>query len=150
MQFTSLIPLLDVHDVEAAIEFYKDALGFCLEDKLSWGGRTEWALLRSGQVELMLNAKTETSHRFPENARGGVFFFYPDDIEGLHQSLTKKGYAVSSLLETCPGTHEFCVQDPDGHVLWFSRRRVNPDEVTVGDDVVTGVEEGKVAVHIQL
>ena len=54
MRFENLIPVLDVRDVDVSIDFYRDTLGFSLADKVEWSGRTEWALLRTGKINLML------------------------------------------------------------------------------------------------
>lgn len=125
MKFNNLIPLLDVSDVEHSIEFYENALGFSIEDKLVWDGKIDWALLNAGSVRLMLSHGEESSHNdtwaLPHNS---IFFMYPDDIDHLYQSLKTKGFDTSELQCGQNGAKEFCLQDPDGYVLWFSHKQV--------------------------
>jgi catechol 2,3-dioxygenase-like lactoylglutathione lyase family enzyme len=128
MKLRNLIPVLDVHDVETSIEFYTEALGFRLHDKLEWGGKTEWALLRNDHVELMLCASSD--HEIEEATRPGegVFFLYLDNVESLLVYLGSKGYAdrLDGLQPIQPG-RDFFLRDPDGYVLWFSHRPVGAD-----------------------
>lgn len=124
MQFQSLIPSLDVTNVDESIQFYREALGFSVQDQMSWNGQTGWALLKVGKVGLMLNASNydlsaESSPQF-----GGVFFFYPDNLEKLHSELSDKGYAVSSMQAVSTGVKEFYLCDPDGYVFWFTIENV--------------------------
>lgn len=125
MKFNSLIPLVDVANVENSINFYENALGFTMEDKLIWNGAIEWALLSSGSVHIMLSngdAPSDDTYTIPKN---GVFFIYPEDIDGLYNSLQGKGYETSALQAGQRGAREFYLQDPDGYVLWFSHKAVN-------------------------
>ena len=124
MKFNNLIPLLDVNDVEESIEFYTDALGFTIEDKLIWNGKIDWALLSAGAIRLMLSNGDVGHRNSTVDQSNNVFFIYPDDIESLYGSLQAKGYEPSALQSGQRGTREFCLQDPDGYVLWFSYKQV--------------------------
>jgi len=123
MNLDHLIPLLDVKDVDESIAFYADALGFTVEDKLIWDGRTDWALLKSGMVEIMLSAIREHPERRWSLSKAGIFFFYLDDPEHLYTTLQEKGYTISDIQHGHRGAKEFCLQDPDGYVLWFSPKK---------------------------
>lgn len=125
MKFNSLIPLLDVKNVEHSIEFYADALGFAIEDQLVWNGKVDWALLSAGHIRLMLSNGTEDRHDSWVAPSNSIFFFYPDDIDSLYSTLQTKGYETSALQAGVHGTREFCLQDPDGYVLWFSYKKVS-------------------------
>lgn len=126
MKLQSLVPVLDVHDVEASIEFYCGALGFTLHDKVEWGGRTEWALLRCDQVQLMLCASQERDSEDTMNHNSdGMFFIYHENLESLQVYLGSRGY--TSGPEPLPNGYakrDFYLRDPDGYVLWFSHKPV--------------------------
>lgn len=125
----SLIPVLDVRDVDASIEFYCDVLGFVLHDKVEWGGRTEWAVLRSENVQLMLCASQNEDVDEDSSLNEGVFFLYHDNPESLLVCLGAKGYTnPAGLLQTNAGMHDFFLRDPDGYVLWFSRKPLTPGQ----------------------
>ena len=125
MKLRSLIPVLDVKDVDASIEFYCDALGFTLVEKVEWGGRTEWALLNCDGVQLMLCASRDSDAEDDTHSNEGVFFVYHDNLESLFVYLGSKGYTnISNLLQNSQRPRDFYLRDPDGYVLWFSRRPV--------------------------
>ncbi|HXF60486.1 MAG TPA: VOC family protein [Caldilineaceae bacterium] len=125
MKLRSLIPVLDVKDVDASIEFYCDALGFTLSEKVEWGGRTEWALLYSDGVQLMLCASRDGDAEDESRSNEGVFFVYHENLESLLVYLGSKGYTnLSNLLQTSQRPRDFYLRDPDGYVLWFSRKPV--------------------------
>lgn len=126
MHLRSLVPVLDVHDVEASIEFYCGVLGFTLFDKVEWAGRTEWALLRCDQVQLMLCAsQNRDSEDVPIQNTDGMFFLYHDNLESLQVHLGSRGYAsVPDGLVPNVGKRDFYLRDPDGYVLWFSHKPV--------------------------
>jgi catechol 2,3-dioxygenase-like lactoylglutathione lyase family enzyme len=124
MKLRSLVPVLDVRDVDASIEFYCGALGFTLQDKVEWGGKTEWALLRCEEVQLMLCASQETDSEDPTHHNtDGMFFLYHDNLESLKVYLGSRGYTgVPDMLSASRGKRDFYLRDPDGYVLWFSHR----------------------------
>lgn len=128
MKLRSLIPVLDVRDVDASIEFYCGALGFTLQDKVEWGGHTEWALLRSDQVQIMLCAGQDADVEDAVRSEEGVFFLYHDDPEALLVYLGSRGYnQTPDVLQPNGGRRDFYVRDPDGYVLWFSHKPVGDD-----------------------
>lgn len=120
MQFKSLVPSLDVTNVDESIKFYKDALGFSVQERMSWNGETGWALLKVGRVGLMLNARDYELNAPTAPQFGGVFFFYSNNLEKLHEELTDKGYPVSNMQSIQSGIKEFYLCDPDGYVFWFT------------------------------
>ena len=124
MMLRNLVPVLDVHDVEVSIEFYCGALGFTLHDKVEWGGKTEWALLRCDQVQLMLSASQNREHEEAPIQNGdGMFFLYHDNLESLQITLGSRGYtAITNDMPPSLGKRDFYLRDPDGYVLWFSHR----------------------------
>jgi catechol 2,3-dioxygenase-like lactoylglutathione lyase family enzyme len=124
MKLRSLVPVLDVHDVEASIEFYCGALGFTLYDKVEWGGKTEWALLRCDHVQLMLCAShVADSEEAMQNNADGMFFLYHDNLESLQVYLGSRGYTNGAAdMPTSQTKRDFYLRDPDGYVLWFSHK----------------------------
>jgi uncharacterized glyoxalase superfamily protein PhnB len=119
--------MLNVSNIEASLHFYDKALGFKLavpEDRVKeW----RWALIRSGDVDLMLSesgceltlAADVNPHQ--DNSWPAVFYFYPDDVVQLHQHLVDHDYDSCPLEVTFYGMKEFSIQDPDGHMLSFGQ-----------------------------
>jgi catechol 2,3-dioxygenase-like lactoylglutathione lyase family enzyme len=130
MKLRSLIPVLDVRDVDASIEFYCEVLGFTVHEKVTWGGRTEWALLRAGQVQLMLCAgEPSDTEEDGRKSSEGVFFLYHENVESLLVYLGARGYdGLSNLMQSATAARDFFLRDPDGYVLWFSHKPVGTEQ----------------------
>ena len=60
-----MTPLLSVFDMPTSIEFYRDVLGFEIVSTSRPGDDFGWALLRYGEVELMLNTAYDDGERPP-------------------------------------------------------------------------------------
>jgi uncharacterized glyoxalase superfamily protein PhnB len=128
MRFHHLTPMLMCDDVQASIRFYADVLGFTVTSRMDSLGRSGWAMLRQGGVELMLASSQEV----PPSAKVGgrypqvLYYFYPDDVVALRQSIVAKGYPCGELVVRIYRMKEFEVVDPSGHVLWFGQETDEP------------------------
>ncbi len=123
MKLANLIPILGVADPAKTLEFYRDALNFEVMDTYEPDGKLVWALLKSGDVELMVEGECpETGGR----QTGTSLYFYPDDIEGLYDLLRTRGYPVSDRRVTFYGMKEFDLKDPDGYHLCFGQETSEP------------------------
>ena len=70
--FQGLCPLLQVFDMPRSLAFYRDVLGFeIVAQAPPEGDACEWAWLRHGSAELMLNTRYEADDRpaAPDPAR---------------------------------------------------------------------------------
>ena len=118
-----LIPMLICDDVPESIRFYTEALGFTVTGRMDDVGKSGWASLNKGRVQLML----ASPHHEPEPVKVGgrypqaVYYFYPEDVVALRESVLKKGYEASDLRVTFYGMKEFEMVDPSGHHLLFGQ-----------------------------
>lgn len=127
MTLQNLIPMLNVSDIEASLEFYRGALGFKVVSDPEAVKRWRWAAIRSGRTELMLS-QTESGPGLADCADPQVstawpviFYFYPDDVARLHAKLIASGFEPTPLQDTIYGMREFSLRDPDGHMLSFGQ-----------------------------
>jgi uncharacterized glyoxalase superfamily protein PhnB len=118
-----MIPMIYCDDVRASTKWYCDVLGFEVKSQMDDVGKTGWASLGMGEVALML--MSPTSHPEPVKVDGkhpaAIYYFYPEDVVGLHGSLRDKGEQVSDLRETFYEMTEFSLEDPSGHMLVFGQ-----------------------------
>ena len=117
-RLTSLAPQFLVDDLERAITYYRDALGFTFGEP--WEGF--YAIGRLDGLELHLkeapgNVAERTYRRQNEHldAAAGV-----DGIEAFYERCLANGAKiVRPLAATEWGTKDFYVEDPDGYIISF-------------------------------
>jgi len=118
------VPLLQVFDMQASLEFYCGVIGFRIVDKTDadW-----WAMISLGDARLMLNTAYEDDKRPPKaeprRVRGHndvSLYFEFHDLDGLHAHLKSKGYQVRPPAKTSYGLMQMNVKDPDGYELCFT------------------------------
>jgi glyoxylase I family protein len=119
--------LLQVFDMPTSIAFYRDVLGFeVVMQAPPLGDDCDWAWLRRGGAELMLNTAYEAPHRppAPDPARvaahddTGIFIGCPD-VDGAFRYLREKGLDVKEPVVQRYGMKQLYVRDPDGYSLCF-------------------------------
>jgi len=118
-----LTPLLNVEDVSRSILFYESLIGFEIVTDFEADGIAEWALLRAGEVEIMLNegdADDSAQRRRMPPFSGPVLYFDVEDCQALHADLLSRGFRVESLEPQEYGVLEFRLRDPDGYELAFT------------------------------
>jgi uncharacterized glyoxalase superfamily protein PhnB len=125
-----LAPLLSVFDMRTSVHFYCDVVGFELVSHAPFyaEGEFHWAMLRHGDVELMLNTAYDEGERpsQPDAARiashGEVIFYLGcPDVDGAYRQLVANGVKVEPPRLVHYGSrypfHVLSVLDPDGYHL---------------------------------
>ena len=134
MALKNLIPMLNVSDIEACLEFYREALDFKLVSNPDVLSEWHWATIRSGWTELMLS-QTESPPTpvadidpHTNTAWPVIFYFYPDDVARLYAQVIARGYQPTPLQVTIYRMREFSLVDPDGHMLSFGQDEVESQQ----------------------
>jgi uncharacterized glyoxalase superfamily protein PhnB len=117
---TNLVPLLNVANVGASIEFYEE-LGFEVKQKIEAEGALIWAdLAHAGGGTLMLNAKDIIAPKDraarPHYSDTVFYLTYPSARE-MHGRLSSRGMDVTDVQKQPYGIEEFYVRDPDGYEI---------------------------------
>lgn len=118
-----LVPILLCDDVPTSVAFYTKVLGFEVVNEMPDVGRSGFASIRQGGVQLMLASPSheptpvKVEGRFPQ----AIHYFYPEDVVALRERVVAAGHEASPLRVAFYGMKEFDVVDPSGHVLWFGQ-----------------------------
>ncbi|MCG3180638.1 MAG: hypothetical protein BIFFINMI_03000 [Phycisphaerae bacterium] len=120
MTLKALVPMVFVTDVKRSVDFYSRALGFRMTGSYMPDGRLCWACLKSGDADLMLS--------LPEGTVGGgcIYYYYTDDVVGLHAALARKGIETTQPFVTFYGMKEITLRDPDGNVITVGQNTDEP------------------------
>jgi len=127
MALKNLIPMLNVSDIDASLEFYREALGFRVVSDPQAVRQWRWATIRSGWTELMLSQTGSgpglevNADPHADTAWPAIFYFYPDDVARLYARVIARGFEPAQLRDTIYGMRELSLQDPHGHLLSFGQ-----------------------------
>jgi catechol 2,3-dioxygenase-like lactoylglutathione lyase family enzyme len=114
-----------VHDLDQAVEFYRDALGYQLLDQQDWG----WALLSidgTNNVGLLTEAVWKQSGADYEGLPRPRIAIRTDDIEGEVARLKRRGVEVDELKEGKDAMRAVTFRDCCGNefFLWDDGKRL--------------------------
>ncbi len=116
--FRTAIPFLACTDVDAAIAFYVERLGF--EREWTWGddgdGPTDGGV-RRGDVRLFFFRNSEIASR----VHGSEIVIDVDPVDAVYAEHVARKAPITSEIENRPwGVREYSVTDPSGYRLRFS------------------------------
>jgi catechol 2,3-dioxygenase-like lactoylglutathione lyase family enzyme len=121
MKLSRLVPMQPVKSLPASVAFY-ERLGFVVESRNDeWG----WAMLRSGNCQLMLDQSINLHAGVP---RISVLYLYPENVLDFHRRVRESGLPVPELDVTFYGMTEFRIEDPDGNRLWIGQGKGVPGD----------------------
>jgi len=121
-------PECGISDVNKAVEWYKDNLGFELVISVPESGEYDWALMKKDSVEIMFQTKSSLDEEIPylknSPAAGSIIIYIEvDDIKKMYNELKKEVKIIKELHKTFYGSEEFAISDCNGFVLLFSEKK---------------------------
>ena len=106
--------VLAVNDLERTTKYFRDALGF----KVQWEDRSDWQLVCSGTVSIMLGHCPDALRAAATGDHSYFAYLHVDDAQALHDEWAARGAIVlHPPVERDWGMREFAVGTPDGHRL---------------------------------
>jgi uncharacterized glyoxalase superfamily protein PhnB len=124
MRLLRVAPVLLVRDVEAAVAFWHDRVGF--ETDLIHGDPPNFAMPTRDDVTLMLvqvPAGTEVpAPHWRVVEKVNQAYIWVDDVDALYEELGSRGAPIDFTIYDTPwGTREFGIQDLDEHDVAFGQ-----------------------------
>ncbi|GAA1486342.1 VOC family protein [Brachybacterium fresconis] len=115
--------ILYVSDQAAALEFYRDVLGFDVVMDAEMDEASRWLEVKpSGAQTSIVLASAEGFGRRPGD--GAFLTFAADDVAATVEQLRARGARTSDVIREPWGTYA-TVDAPDGHKLQFNERPQN-------------------------
>lgn len=108
VRFECSQPILRVEDLQAALKFYVDALGF---RKAEWGTEDFTSVSRDSAAIYLCQGG---------QGRGGAWIWMGvEDAQKLYEELIARGVTIPEEPVNYSFALEFRVEDPDGNVIRF-------------------------------
>jgi len=125
MMLKKLTPNLMVEDVNQTVQFYTEVLNFILDQTVPEASPFDWASMKSGDVEIMLQSRSSLAGDIPalkDSKIGGslTFFIQMQGLQELYERVKGKTTIVQDLHTTFYGTREFSILDCNGYILAFA------------------------------
>ncbi len=122
-RLNDMVAMLMCDDVQESIRFYTEVLGFAVADRMDDVGKSGWASLSHGRIQLMLASPDYIVPPLKNQGRYSqtMYYFYPEDIQQLYDAVRNAGIETTELTDRFYGMREFEMLDPSGHVLVFGQ-----------------------------
>jgi catechol 2,3-dioxygenase-like lactoylglutathione lyase family enzyme len=115
---------LAVKDLQKSLAWYRDKMGFFVEQKFERGGKLTGVSLKAGDVRLVLSQ--DEGGTGWDRVKGAGFtlqFTTTQDIDGLAEAIKQRGGWLESEPANVSGTRALGLRDPDGFRLVISSAR---------------------------
>jgi uncharacterized glyoxalase superfamily protein PhnB len=116
-EFTKIVPVLKVSEMQRAVDFYTGILGFEVCWRAASDGGGENCMLRAGGVDLLLSTG---SHLGDKPQFTGTLYFNMEGVREFFEQIKSKVEIVWPLETMDYGQMEFGVRDRDGYTLAFA------------------------------
>ena len=124
------VPVLFANDMQQAISYYCDTLGFTLASAMPDDEPT-WCFLRRDNAAIMLLGSHDHAHdeghdhddgdhhEHPHAPALNSVYFYPDNVDALWNELKDEVKVEFPLEDMDYGMREFTIRDPNDYALNF-------------------------------
>jgi predicted enzyme related to lactoylglutathione lyase len=117
-RITSLAPQLLVDDLDRAISFYRDVLGFSFSP--TWGGFYAIGQRDGFAVHLKCAPKTAEDREHRRQHEHLDIYAGVTGVRALYEDCAAKGVTILKPLASTPwGTIDFYLEDPEGYIIAF-------------------------------
>ena len=116
--FISCAAVFVVSDIDRSVAFYRDKLGF-LVDQI-WGEPPSFAIADTPQASIMLK-QAEAAPQPNSRKLSGLWdvYIWVSDLEPTLHHMKQNGVAYSDPEDQEYGCREVTVTDPDGYIICF-------------------------------
>ena len=111
-----IVPMLHVPDVKATADWYQ-RLGFTIVRTVTDGAEVNWALLRFGESDVMLNAGGKAGEAF---RREVDLYIHVENLEAMAERVREVAEVVEDVHETFYGQRELIVRDCNRFWITFA------------------------------
>lgn len=121
----SLGASLTVKDLQKSVDWYRDVVGFTVDEKMERDGKLRGVAMKAGSIRILLNQ--DDGAKGWERVKGEGFslqFTTGQSIDALAKRVTDSGHPLERPPTDMPwGVRLFTMRDPDGYKLAFSSER---------------------------
>ena len=116
-------PGFTVNDLERSLAWYRDVLGFAVEERWERDGKLAGVSMRAGDVSFMLAQDDWQKGRDRKKGEGfRIYCSTTQDVDALAKRIQARGHKLDQEPRDQPwGTRDFSFTDPDGFKVTIGR-----------------------------
>ena len=123
LKMTEASPAFTVNDLEKSIAWYRDVLGFAIDERWERDGKLMGVSLQAGDVTFMIGQDDWQKGR--DRRKGEGFRIYcgtRGDVDALAAAIKARGATLDSEPADQPwGSRDFSLTDPDGFKITIGK-----------------------------
>jgi lactoylglutathione lyase len=123
LKMSEVSPGITVNDLEKSLAWYRDVVGFAVEERWEQEGKLTGVQLRAGNVVFMLGQDDWKKGR--DRKKGEGFRLYcttTQDVDALAKKIEARGGALDQQPKDQPwGMRDFALTDPDGFKITIAK-----------------------------
>ena len=122
LSMSSTSPSFTVGDIQKSLAWYRDVLGFGVEERWEQEGKLAGVLIRAGGVRFMLGQDDWKKGRDRRKGEGfRVYCTTTQDVDALAEKIKARGGTLDHPPEDQPWARVFALTDPDGFKLTIAK-----------------------------
>ena len=123
LKISSASPSLTVNNLDRSLSWYRDVVGFAVEETWKDGEKVVGASLRAGDVSFMIGQDDWKKGRDRKKGEGfRIFCTTRRSVDDIAQSIKAKGGKLDHEPQDQPwGMRDFSVTDPDGFKITIAQ-----------------------------
>jgi uncharacterized glyoxalase superfamily protein PhnB len=123
LKMSSASPSLTVNDLDRSVSWYRDVLGFGVEETWKDDGKVVGVSLRAGDVSFMIGQDDWKKGRDRKKGEGfRIFCTTRKNVDEIAKRIKSKGGQLDNEPQDQPwGMRDFSVTDPDGFKITIAK-----------------------------
>jgi uncharacterized glyoxalase superfamily protein PhnB len=124
LKMGSASPGFTVNDLQRSLAWYRDVLGFAVDERWERDGKLMGVSLKAGKVDFMIGQDDWKKGR--DRKKGEGFRLYcttTQDVDALAKKIKAKGGSLDQEPQDQPwGSRDFSLTDPDGFKITIAKK----------------------------
>jgi uncharacterized glyoxalase superfamily protein PhnB len=123
LKMSEVSPGITANDLEKSLGWYRDVVGFAVEERWEQEGKLTGVQLRAGQVTFMVGQDDWKKGRDRKKGEGfRLYCMTTQDIDALAKGIVARGGTLDQEPKDQPwGMRDFALTDPDGFKITIAK-----------------------------
>ena len=124
LRLRAVMPMLRASDLNRSLTWYRDILGFVVDQELHRDGKLVAVQLKAGKVRFLLEQDDEPDRPHPRGDGIRLYCATRQDVNRLAAAIQERGGTLDEAPGEAHGGRDFAVTDPDGYLITIFSRPV--------------------------